>query len=75
MNDDHSAGKTLQSLAIAMAYKVEWPLVILCPEALKYFWRYEILKWLPGISPRTDVQVLNSGDKIMRGACIIIASY
>lgn len=32
-------GKTLQSLACAFAYEDDWPLLIICPSALKHVWR------------------------------------
>lgn len=48
LNDDSGMGKSLQALALSLAYKDEWPLVIFCPQFVKYHWRYEILKWLPG---------------------------
>ncbi len=48
INDDSGMGKTLQAISLSLAYKNEWPLIIICPSFVKYHWRYEILKWLPG---------------------------
>jgi len=31
LNDDSGMGKSLQALALSLAYKNEWPLVIFCP--------------------------------------------
>lgn len=55
INDDPCAGKSLQALALALAYRQEWPLLIICPNILKYFWRYEILKWIPGLNLLRDI--------------------
>jgi len=48
INDDFGTGKSLQALSLALAYRMEWPLLIVCPAFLKFNWRQEILKWLPG---------------------------
>lgn len=48
INDDFGCGKSLQALTLSLAYKNEWPLLILCPTFVRYYWRYEILKWFPG---------------------------
>jgi SWI/SNF-related matrix-associated actin-dependent regulator 1 of chromatin subfamily A len=37
--DEMGIGKTLQSLACAYAYESDWPLLIICPSALKHVWR------------------------------------
>lgn len=39
-------GKSIQGLACALLYQNEWPLLIICPSALKSVWRDEIKKWL-----------------------------
>ena len=39
-------GKTLQSLACAYTYESDWPLLIICPTALKHVWREEVRKWM-----------------------------
>lgn len=44
--DEMGIGKTLQSLACAMSYERDWPLLIICPSALKHVWYEEIRKWL-----------------------------
>ena len=41
-------GKTLQSLAVAMYYHTDWPLLIVVPSSVKYNWADEVEKWLPG---------------------------
>lgn len=52
INDDFGTGKSLQALGLALAYRTEWPLIILCPNFAKFSWRTEILKWLPGFEMR-----------------------
>ena len=57
INDDPCAGKSLQALTLALAYRNEWPLLIICPAHLKFAWRQEILKWLPGLKIDRDIQI------------------
>ena len=59
INDDFGTGKSLQALGLSLAYKIEWPLLILCPKFLQYMWRYEILKWLPGFDIK-KIQILQN---------------
>nr|CDS26908.1 SWI:SNF matrix associated [Hymenolepis microstoma] len=44
--DDMGLGKTLQSLAIASAYRSEWPLLIVTQLSLRCAWREAVLTWL-----------------------------
>ncbi len=48
--DEMGLGKTVTSLAMMLAYKSEWPLLILCPASLRYIWPAEIEKWIPKLS-------------------------
>ncbi len=48
--DEMGLGKTVTSLAIMLAYKSEWPLLILCPASLRYTWPAEIEKWIPKLA-------------------------
>ena len=63
VNDDYGTGKSLQALTLALAYKTEWPLIIICPQIFKYQWRYEILKWLPGIDRDKIILVKHDREK------------
>lgn len=36
--DEMGIGKTLQSLACALTFEADWPLLIICPSALKHVW-------------------------------------
>ena len=42
-------GKTIQALAVAFVFKNDWPLLVICPASLKFTWRDEVVKWLPGL--------------------------
>ena len=75
INDDFGCGKSLQALTVALAYKTEWPLLVVCQQVSKFGWRHEILKWMPGID-FSKIQVLkNDHDKIREGVMIVVASY
>lgn len=55
-------GKTLQSLAIAVAFKCDWPLLIVTPSSVRFAWREQIIRWLSGpleIS-RKDIDIVQS---------------
>lgn len=48
-------GKTVQALGLAHIYKRDWPVLIICPSALKYNWRNEVRDWLPDVNAVLDV--------------------
>jgi SWI/SNF-related matrix-associated actin-dependent regulator of chromatin subfamily A-like protein 1 len=54
-------GKTIQALAICEIYKRDWPVVIICPSALRYTWREEIMKWMSDWVRPCDVQLITFG--------------
>merc|ERR1719204_2291928 len=43
--DEMGLGKTIQAIAVALYYRSEWPLLVICPSSMKYPWKDEILKW------------------------------
>ncbi len=59
--DEMGLGKTVTSLAIMLAYKDEWPLLILCPASLRYTWPAEIEKFYPSL-PTTAVYIVKGFD-------------
>jgi SWI/SNF-related matrix-associated actin-dependent regulator 1 of chromatin subfamily A len=59
--DEMGLGKTVTSLAIMLAFKAEWPLLILCPASLRYTWPSEIEKFYPWM-PHSDVYVVKGFD-------------
>jgi len=54
--DEMGLGKTVQAIACALYYRVkgEWPLLVICPSSLKYYWRDEILKWTRDLKIKLD---------------------
>lgn len=43
--DEMGVGKTVQALAIAAAYRAEWPLLIVCPASLRLAWADAFEAW------------------------------
>jgi len=39
-------GKSVQSLACTLLYNDSFPILIICPSALKHVWKDEVGKWL-----------------------------
>uniref|UniRef100_A0A8C4NXX1 Zinc finger, RAN-binding domain containing 3 n=1 Tax=Dicentrarchus labrax TaxID=13489 RepID=A0A8C4NXX1_DICLA len=44
-------GKTVQAIAVAYAYRREWPLLVVVPSSLKYPWIEELERWIPELQP------------------------
>ena len=70
-------GKTVQAIGIALLYKEEWPVLIICPSSLKFVWRDEILKWIPNINDdKINIQIFKSSKDIFKcGVKFYIMSY
>jgi SNF2 family DNA or RNA helicase len=65
LGDEMGVGKTLQAIWIARIYQEDWPLLILCPSALKLNWQDELNKWLQDL-PKDEIQILNTNkDKFL----------
>lgn len=57
-----------------MAYKKEWPVLIVCPGGVKYTWKSELRKWL-GVS-ETKIQIIEHGkQRVNIKARFVITSY
>ena len=68
-------GKTIQALAICSVYQEDWPVVIICPSALRYNWKEEILKWMTWINP-SDIHLVTMGrETVKNNSKIYIISY
>ena len=52
----------LKALSIALAYRTDWPLLIVCPSSMRFAWKTAILKWIPSI-PQEDILVVTGGIK------------
>ena len=75
--DEMGVGKTVQALGIALLYKEEWPVLIICPSSLKFVWRDEILKWIPDINDdKINIQIFKTSKDLFKcGVKIYIMSY
>ncbi|KAM4559859.1 DNA annealing helicase and endonuclease ZRANB3 [Odontesthes bonariensis] len=49
--DEMGLGKTVQAIAVAYAYRREWPLLVVVPSSLKYPWIEELERWIPELQP------------------------
>lgn len=45
LDDDMGLGKTLQSIAAMLGYRDEWPVLVVCPTALRGNWKAEWKQW------------------------------
>lgn len=46
LGDEMGLGKTVQALAIASAYRDEWPVLVIAPSSLRESWSDAIQRWL-----------------------------
>ncbi|XP_039997891.1 DNA annealing helicase and endonuclease ZRANB3 isoform X2 [Xiphias gladius] len=49
--DEMGLGKTVQAIAVAYAFRHEWPLLVVVPSSLKYPWIEELERWIPELQP------------------------
>lgn len=57
--DEMGLGKTVQAIAVAYAYRQEWPLLVVVPSSLRYPWIEELERWLPELQPG-DINLVES---------------
>uniref|UniRef100_A0A667WSA7 Zinc finger, RAN-binding domain containing 3 n=1 Tax=Myripristis murdjan TaxID=586833 RepID=A0A667WSA7_9TELE len=57
--DEMGLGKTVQAIAVAYAFRKEWPLLVVVPSSLKYPWIEELEKWIPELQPG-DINLVES---------------
>jgi len=75
LGDDMGLGKTLQALALAVQYREDWPVLVVCPSSLKWVWQEQAMDWLPELVAG-DVQVIQKGaDCLDTNAKFWIISY
>ncbi|TRY72759.1 hypothetical protein TCAL_00987 [Tigriopus californicus] len=72
--DDMGLGKTVQALAVASAYRSEWPLLIVCPSSVRFSWRDALLRWIPSV-PEEDVTVITTGKDFLCNGQAVVISY
>ena len=59
--DEMGLGKTVQGIAVAAAFRSDWPLLIICPSSLRLNWKHELSRWLPG---EEDVRLVLCGKDV-----------
>lgn len=57
-------GKTVQAIAVAYAFRKEWPLLVVVPSSLKYPWVEELERWIPELQPG-DINLVESKSHTM----------
>ncbi|KAK9844937.1 hypothetical protein WJX74_008894 [Apatococcus lobatus] len=62
--DEMGVGKTVQAIALASAYKEEWPLLIIAPASLRLVWAEELERWLPHLRPSQIHVIENRTDRL-----------
>ncbi|XP_061653100.1 DNA annealing helicase and endonuclease ZRANB3 isoform X2 [Phyllopteryx taeniolatus] len=60
--DEMGLGKTVQAIAVAYAFRQEWPLLVVVPSSLKYPWIEELERWIPELQPGDINLVENKSD-------------
>ncbi|KPM08552.1 SWI/SNF subfamily A-like protein [Sarcoptes scabiei] len=72
--DDMGLGKTIQAIGLAIWYRDDWPLIIVCPSSLRFQWANFILKWAPNINEE-DIFVATNTKNLLPKVLITIISY
>uniref|UniRef100_A0A7N8YAJ1 Zinc finger, RAN-binding domain containing 3 n=1 Tax=Mastacembelus armatus TaxID=205130 RepID=A0A7N8YAJ1_9TELE len=62
--DEMGLGKTVQAIAVAYAYRHEWPLLVVVPSSMRYPWIEELERWIPELQPGDINLVENKSDTI-----------
>ncbi|XP_019724009.1 DNA annealing helicase and endonuclease ZRANB3 isoform X3 [Hippocampus comes] len=62
--DEMGLGKTVQAIAVAYAFRKEWPLLVVVPSSLKYPWIEELERWIPELQPG-DINLVENKSDIM----------
>lgn len=71
-------GKSIQSLACSLLYPESFPILIICPSALKFVWKDEVGKWLKGTISVEEVVIIKKGSVAqsqLSHAKVVIVSY
>ena len=75
IGDEMGLGKTLQAIAIALHYRAEWPLLVLCPTSLVLPWCEELERWCPDLAPGDINPIRSVHNSAMATAPVSIISY
>lgn len=71
-------GKSVQSLACCTIYPEGFPLLVVCPSALKSVWRDEVQKWLKEYVDKSQVLVIKKGvikEGELTSLKVVVTSY
>lgn len=58
IGDELGLGKSLQALSIAYLFQETWPLLIISPSFLQFFWYNELLYWLESLIKPSEIHVI-----------------
>jgi superfamily II DNA or RNA helicase len=75
LGDEMGLGKTIQSIAIALHYQAEWPLLVLCPTSLSGSWADELERWCPHLLPGQINLVKSHHNGALQSAPVTILTY
>ena len=70
IGDEMGLGKTLQAISVYKYYQIE-KLLVICPAYLRFTWKHELEKWVPGI----ESTVILTGKDSLEQTCPLIISY
>jgi SWI/SNF-related matrix-associated actin-dependent regulator 1 of chromatin subfamily A len=70
--DDMGLGKSIQALAIAVFYRLEWPLLIVTPASMVASWHEQVKRWIPSVSVDT-IRVVYDGKGGLDGLVNILS--
>eukprot|EP00890_Picochlorum_soloecismus_P000494 jgi/Picsp_1/1445/NSC_04924-R1_swi snf-related matrix-associated actin-dependent regulator of chromatin subfamily a-like protein 1-like len=62
LGDEMGLGKTVQALAVASAYRDEWPVLVVAPSSMRESWADSIESWLQ--VPNKRIRVINTGKDV-----------
>ncbi|EOD41448.1 hypothetical protein EMIHUDRAFT_60882, partial [Emiliania huxleyi CCMP1516] len=84
--DEMGLGKSVQALSVALCYRDEWPLLVVCPKSLCGNWLAELRRWLPLVcsaplapaaasAPGGEALVESGKDSLSGGCGVVVISY
>ena len=74
IGDEMGIGKTVQGIAIATAYREDWPCIVICPASIKLNWMNEFRRWVPDLETQ-DFYFLDKKATMRNSAKVWISSY
>ncbi|EDQ88437.1 uncharacterized protein MONBRDRAFT_26139 [Monosiga brevicollis MX1] len=75
IGDQMGCGKTISAIALACAFRQEWPVLIVAPTSVRGSWVDELEEWLRFLTPN-DICVVRSGKDVARlDAAVVVVTY